>query len=72
MRITVKVKPNSKVKDIKVTGKNEYTLRVRSPAFEGKANQAVVDLLSEYFRCPKSRIKILHGLTGKTKLIEIA
>lgn len=37
----------------------------------GRANGAVVKLLSEYFDVPKSRIKILKGLTGRDKVVTV-
>ena len=37
----------------------------------GRANGAVVELLSKYFDIPKSRIKILKGLTGRDKVFTI-
>lgn len=37
----------------------------------GRANAAVVELLSEYFDVPKSRIKILKGLTGRDKIVTV-
>ena len=37
----------------------------------GRANSAVIELLSEYFDVPKSRIKILKGLTGRDKVVAI-
>jgi len=38
---------------------------------KGRANGAVIELLSEYFNVPKSRIKILNGLTFREKTITI-
>ncbi|MBO4683463.1 MAG: DUF167 domain-containing protein [Alphaproteobacteria bacterium] len=38
---------------------------------KGRANGAVIELLSEYFNVPKSRIKILSGLTFREKTITI-
>lgn len=38
---------------------------------KGKANGAVVELLSDYFKVPKSRIKILKGDTSRDKIIAI-
>lgn len=37
----------------------------------GRANDAVVKLLSEYLDVPKSKIKILRGLTGRDKVVSI-
>ena len=42
-----------------------------APAREGKANQALIELLSESFSVPKTSIKILLGKTSKKKLVEI-
>lgn len=38
---------------------------------KGRANETVIELLSEYFDIPKSRIKILNGLTFREKTIAI-
>ena len=35
----------------------------------GRANSAVIELLSEYFDVPKSKIKIIKGLTGRDKVV---
>jgi len=37
----------------------------------GRANSAVIELLSEYFDVPKSRIKILKGFTGRDKVVAV-
>jgi len=71
MRLLVKVKANSRVSSIEKSDSGEFILRVKSPAIEGRANLAVVELLSEHFGLPKSRISIIRGLKSKTKLVEI-
>ena len=37
----------------------------------GRANAAVVELLAEYLGVPKSRIKILRGLSGRDKVVSV-
>ena len=37
----------------------------------GRANNAVIELLSDYFGVPKSRIKILKGLAGRDKIVTV-
>jgi hypothetical protein len=44
---------------------------VKAPPHEGRANAAVIELLSDHFNVPKSRISIIRGFKGKNKLIEI-
>ena len=38
---------------------------------KGRANGAVIELLSEYFDVPKSKIKILKGLASREKLVAV-
>lgn len=37
----------------------------------GRANGAVIELLSEYLDVPKSKIKIIRGLTGRDKIVTV-
>ncbi len=37
----------------------------------GRANNAVIELLADYLDVPKSRIKILKGLTGRDKVFTV-
>jgi hypothetical protein len=46
-------------------------LAITAPPVDGKANQAVIDYLSDFFRVPKSSITIVSGETGRNKLIAI-
>ena len=51
---------------------NDYLkVYVNSPAVEGKANKALVELLSEYFRVKKDKISIIKGLHSSRKSVEI-
>lgn len=38
---------------------------------KGNANKAVIELLADYFNVPKSRIKILKGLTFREKTVAV-
>ena len=71
MKIVVNVKPNSKQDTVEKISESEYVVRVKAPPKEGRANEAVIKLLSGYFKMPRSMINILHGEGGKKKLVEI-
>lgn len=71
MRISIKVKANSKKEEIEKLGENNFILRVIAPAKENKANIAVIELLSKFFRRPKSAITIIKGEKSKNKIINI-
>jgi uncharacterized protein (TIGR00251 family) len=44
-------------------------IKVQVPAQDGRANLAVIALLSQYFKIPKQAIAITHGLKQSRKLI---
>jgi len=71
MTIEVKVKPKSSQEGIKDLGNRKFEVRVNEAPEGGKANERVIELLSEYFKVPKSSIKIKYGQTSKNKVITI-
>ena len=71
MKISVRVKPGSKKEGVERVDDTNYIAHVKAPPVEGKANDALVSLLSDYFGVPKSHIQIIKGTTSKYKLVEI-
>ena len=72
MRVTVKVKPNSKEVSVEKTGENIFTVRVKAKPTDGKANDAVRDALSEYFGVKRSQVTLIIGPASRQKVFEIA
>lgn len=71
VRISVRVKPNSKKPGVEKVSDKEFIVRVKAPATEGRANKAVIEALGDYLSVPKSRISIFRGISGKNKIIDI-
>lgn len=71
MKISVKVKPNSKEEKVEKIGAGNFRLCVKAAAKENKANEAVLALLSKYFDTPKSMITIIKGKSAKNKVFNI-
>ena len=71
MRISVRVKPNSKQDRVERISDAEFIVRVREKALVGRANEAAVRLLSGHFNTPKSNIRIIKGLKSRTKIFDI-
>lgn len=72
MKIAVTVKPNSKVEKVEQVEEGHYVVRVNVPPVEGKANKRVIELLSDYFKVPKSRIELASGGKSKKKIFKIS
>ena len=71
MKVFVKVKPQSKSEGVTKIDEMHYVVQVKAPPVEGKANEAVIRVLSDYFNVPKSHVRILKGTQGKHKIVEI-
>ena len=72
MKITVKVKPNSKEQNIIKNEDGSLLVRLKSPPVDGKANQELINILAKEFKVKKSQIKIKYGSSSRQKLIEIS
>lgn len=70
MNIEVKVVPNARKAMVEKEG-NKYKVYVNAPAVDGKANKALIEILSEYFKVKKNRIEILRGETSRMKVISV-
>jgi len=70
MKIQVRAKPNSKTQEVSQEG-NSFAVKVKEPAKEGRANQAVIKLLAEHFSVPESRVRILSGFRNRNKVIAV-
>jgi uncharacterized protein (TIGR00251 family) len=69
--LQVKVKPNSKQQSITKEEDGCFTVHLKSPPVDGKANQELIKLLAQRFKISKSQVIIKSGLSSKNKLIEL-
>ncbi len=72
MKIKIRVLPRSSKNEV-VGEMADGVLKVKltAPPVDGKANESLINLLSEHFNKPKSKIKIAAGATSKNKTVEI-
>lgn len=70
-RITVKVHPRAR--RTRVAGKtgDAWKLDLAAPPVDGKANEACVRFLADLAGVQQSRVRIVIGLTGRIKVIDI-
>ena len=70
-RLTVKVHPRAKLSAITGRFGDAWKLDLAAPPVDGKANQACIRFLADLAGVPASRVRIVLGLTNRTKVIEI-
>jgi len=72
MKISVRLKPNSRHREEVVVGDDGVlTIYTKAPAIEGRANVAAAKLLAKHFGVAPSKVKLLRGATSKYKIFEI-
>ncbi|MEK7075567.1 MAG: DUF167 domain-containing protein [Patescibacteria group bacterium] len=71
MILKVKAHPKSKKRMLKKISNTEVEVWIHEEPIEGKANKAIIELLSEELEIPKSLISIKSGSASKQKSFEI-
>jgi len=71
MRVTVWVRPNARNEKVEKVSDGEYRVWVKAPAREGKANQALIEVLADYFDRPRQAIILHKGASSRKKFVEI-
>jgi uncharacterized protein len=76
MKLNIHITPNAKKSEvlgeiIDLFGGKTLKVKVAAPPLEGKANKELINILSEHFKVPKSKISILHGEKSRNKIVEI-
>jgi uncharacterized protein (TIGR00251 family) len=71
MRIYLKVIPRASQNKIEKISEGEYRVRLTAPPVDGKANEALIKLLAEYFDVSKSSISIIGGKSMQRKMVDI-
>jgi uncharacterized protein len=69
--LQVKVKPRARTSSLVQAPDGTWLARLKSPPVDGKANEELVALVAEHFRCRKSAVAIKAGASGRTKLVKI-
>jgi len=71
MKIFVKAHPKSKKVQVLQKDADHYEVWVREAPDKGKANQAIIEALSDHLDVPRSRLSISSGHSSRNKVILI-
>ncbi len=70
MKISVKVVPGSSRNGIVGWLGEDLKVRVRAPATDGKANEALCEFLASEFGLPARAVRITSGFSSRRKIVE--
>ena len=71
MKIFVEAKPDARNNHVAKIDEYHFKVQVADPPVQGRANRAIIALLSEYFNVSKSQIKLLSGFSSKKKVFDV-
>ncbi|MBX7123186.1 MAG: DUF167 domain-containing protein [Opitutaceae bacterium] len=70
-RLSIRVVPNASRDEIAGWLAESLKVKLRAPALDGRANEALCRFLAEKLRLPQRQVAILQGEKSRQKLIEI-
>lgn len=71
MRISVRVKPGTKgATRLEKQEDGSFTAFLHARAHDGEANKALIELISDEFKVPKTSIQIVSGAKSRDKVLE--
>lgn len=71
MRIYIKVISRSSKNEVIKISEGEYKVKLTAPPVDGKANELLIELLSEHFDVAKSAISIIGGKSTHRKIVDV-
>ncbi len=69
--LAVRIHPGARKNAVTGIHDNALKISLTTPPIDGRANQALIDFLSDRLRLPKARIALLSGQTSRSKLLRI-
>jgi uncharacterized protein len=71
VRLRVRVQPGARSEGIERAPDGVLKVKVRQPAREGRANEAVTELLARRLGVPRGSVQVVRGAGSREKTIEV-
>jgi uncharacterized protein len=71
VQFAVRVQPRASRSEVAEAVEGVLKIRLQAPALENRANEALIELLAELLKRPKSAVRILSGEHSRNKRIEV-
>jgi len=71
MFLKVKALPNSKKEEIIKKSEDEFKIKVKEKAEEGRANKRVKEVLARYLNISEEKLILIRGARQKNKIFKI-
>ncbi len=71
VRLHLFIQPKSSKNEVVGLHNGLLKIKITAPPIDGKANEGLIEFLSDYFDIPKRDIVLIRGETGRTKTVEL-
>lgn len=72
VRLHLFIQPKSSKNEVVGIHNGEIKIKITAPPIDGRANEGLVEYLSDLFDVPKRDIHLVKGETGRHKTVDIA
>lgn len=69
--LSVRVQPRASKDELAGTMDGALKIRLRAPALENRANEALIEFLADLLKTAKSAVRIQSGAQSRSKRVEI-
>lgn len=72
VRLHLFIQPKSSKNEVVGSHNGLLKIKITAPPVDGKANECLIEFLSDVFDIPKRDITIIRGETGRNKTVELS
>ncbi|KHD88949.1 MAG: hypothetical protein OM95_05635 [Bdellovibrio sp. ArHS] len=71
VRLHLFIQPKASKNEVVGPHNGELKIKITAPPVDGKANETLIEFLSDYFDIPKRRVLLVKGDTGRHKTVDL-
>lgn len=70
-RVHLFIQPKSSKNEVVGPHNGEIKIKITAPPIDGRANEGLIEFLSDYFDIPKRNVLLVKGETGRHKTVDL-
>lgn len=71
VRVHLFIQPKSSKNEVVGPHNGEIKIKITAPPIDGRANEGLIEFLSDYFDIPKRSVLLVKGETGRHKTVDL-
>ena len=71
LTLSIQAQPGAKKPGIEAYGEDALKVRIAAPAVDGRANEALCELIAERLGVAQSAVRVVRGAAARRKLVEV-